>query len=423
MSRLITLIGLLCVPIVTVAEPPPPPNADDPVNYIQWMNDHYGEGITENAADVYLKAVAAFDEDKELLDLSFTPNPSEWSTEQRERLRGYVEQNAEALKLYAQAARIRRCYFAIEEGQSPAVLQGQWLHLQPMRSLAKLTAGRARLRLAHGNIDGAAQDAVTLLSVCRHLQTQPSVIAYLVGLACGGLAYDSVLFEIPRVTAKPVDYNAILRAIKPADGAPRRPTRQLEGELLMLWDCAQRFLRDADGDGRYESMSIEGLEEGPLEPQTLDEIVRESREHYASVKEAFVDDYQKSKTRLEAIDRKIAAQKHKTLLSITAPSFDKFALLQRKLATSRNACRVLFLLHAYKAEHGHWPKDLKEALPKGSAEKLDDPFANKPFGYRLKDGQPLLYSVGVNGVDDRGKPCDEKKWGDTGDVVFWPPQD
>ncbi|MCK4342934.1 MAG: hypothetical protein KAY37_14570 [Phycisphaerae bacterium] len=428
MSRWITLVGLLWVPIVTAADPPLP-NPDNPVDYIQWANEEYGKGITENAADVYQEAIAAFELDKELLNLGFEPNPPKWSAEQRDRLHGYVDRNAKALKRYAQAARIPKCYFVITPSESGAMMDLQSpVYWGPLRSLAKLTIGRARLRLSEGDLDGAVEDAATLLRVSRHLQTQPGIMAYMLGVAIGQLAYDSVLLEIPRVTAKPVDYNEVMRALKSADRPPRRFTRQLEVELVILWDCAQRFLRDADGDGRYESASFRGDQKHVFgQPQTLDEIVRESRDYFASLKDVFVADYQKSKTRLDAIERKMAAQKGKTLTAMMAPSFRRVAELQRRFVAGRNAYRVVFHLHAYQAEHGRWPKELKEALPDRTARKLNDPFANKPFRYQLKDGQPFLYSVSINGVDDGGELCrtddGKPKWGDTGDFVFWPHQD
>ena len=428
MSRWITLVGLLWVPIVTAADPPLP-NPDDPVDYIQWANEEYGKGITENAADVYQEAIAAFELDKELLNLGFEANPREWSAEQRDRLRGYVNRNTKALNRYAQAARIPECYFVITPSESGAMMDLlSPAYLGPLRSLAKLTIGRARLRLSEGDLDGAVEDAATLLRVSMHLQAQPAVIQYMLGVAIGKLAYDSVLLEVPRVTAKPVDYNEIMRALKSADRPPQRPTRQLEVELVILWDCAQRFLRDADGDGRYESASYgDGQELIFEQPQTLDEIVRESRKYYASLKGVFVADYQKSKTRLDAIERKMAAQKGKTLTAMMAPSFRKVAELQRMFVANRSAYRVVFLLHAYQAKHERWPKKLKEALPNKAARKLNDPFANKPFRYQLKDGRPFLYSVSINGVDDGGELCrtddSEPKWGDTGDFVFWPHQD
>ncbi len=422
MSRWITLVGLLCVPLVTAAEPPPP-NPDKPVDYVKWLNDKYGQGITENAADVYLEAVSSFVLDEELLELAVKTDPKQWSSKQRDELREYITGNADSLKSYARAARMSKCYFALnsESGSMSEVPLPDWAAL---RWLAKLSAGRARLRLLQGDVDGAVEDAATLLCVGRHMQAQPYLKQYLAGIAIGALTYDAVLLEIPRLVSDPVDYMRILKTLKNADKPPRRPVRQIECELLFQWDVAQRSLHDADGDGRFESATSGGQRFTFETPQELAVIVRESRDHCAGCKALFVADYQESSRRAEELDRNLKAQKGETPLGTFAPSLTRFSQIQRGAIASRNAYRTIFLLHAYQAEHGSWPQTLKEALPGKRGGVAIDPFSNKPFGYQLKDGKPFLYSVSTNGVDDGGEPCRDDdgkpKWGDTGDYVFWP---
>lgn len=421
MARWVPLITLLCTPLVWATEPPPP-NPDQPVNYVAWLNEKYGQGIEQNAADVYEKAVAAFVEDEDLLDLAVKPDPQRWTESEREKLQDYIDRNAEALRHYAQAARLPKCYFTLSGG-SGAILEVMLPHLRPLRGLAKLTAGRARLRLLDGDLDRALQDVATLMRAGRHLQEQPILIHMLVGVATSALAYEKVLFEVPRLTPGSVDYIDVVKKLRGADKPPRRPTRQLEIEMLMLWDAAQRFLKDTDGDGRFDRMDMDGWRVPVDPPLTLDEIVRESREYFARCRDAFVPGYEASRQRFEGIDEMLRAQKGKTLLGILAPSFAKVAEIQRGLIATRNAYRVTFMLHAYHAKHDKWPDDLEAALPGKNIKAALDPFANKLFRYALRDGEPFLYSVGVNGVDDGGeivRKDGKPTWGKTGDYVFWP---
>ena len=422
MSRWITVVGLLWVPIVAIADPPVP-NPDKPVDYVRWVNGKYSQGITENAAAVYLEAVGSFVPDEELLELAFKRGPGKWSATERGKLREYVGRNADSLKRYARAARMPKCYFALKS-ESGSMMGVMFPELRVLRELAKLTAGRARLRLLEGDVDGAVEDAATLLLVGRHLQDQPLLISYLVGLAAGGLAYDAVLLEVPRVASAPVDYMRILKTLKDADKPPVRPFPQLEFEMLSLWDFAQRSLHDADGDGRFESATLDGETFTFEAPQELAEIVRGSRDYYMGCQEVFVADYQKSERRADELERESKAHKGGSLLQIFSPALKKVSQVQRRFIAGRNGYRTVFLLYAYRDEHGSWPKALEEALPGKRGRVAVDPFANKPFGYQLEDGQPFLYSVSVNGVDDGGEPCrgddGKPKWGDTGDYVLWP---
>ena len=54
-----------------------------------------------------------------------------------------------------------------------------------------------------------------------------------------------------------------------------------------------------------------------------------------------------------------------------------------------------------------------------------DPFSDEALKYRKTDDDFILYSVGLNFVDDGGVPGKTKKgknktWTDNGDAVFWP---
>jgi hypothetical protein len=87
--------------------------------------------------------------------------------------------------------------------------------------------------------------------------------------------------------------------------------------------------------------------------------------------------------------------------------------------------RLVLGLHAYRAKHGQWPADLIDVLTGKSARLNIDPYSNKPFVYMLRDGEPFLYSVSANGVDDGGeifRRDGKPGWGETGDWVFWPNQ-
>jgi hypothetical protein len=65
--------------------------------------------------------------------------------------------------------------------------------------------------------------------------------------------------------------------------------------------------------------------------------------------------------------------------------------------------QVALALAAYRADEGHWPKELKELVPRYAAEIPQDLFAEQPLIYRVDEDQFLLYSRGPNGNDDAGR--------------------
>ncbi|MBI3919770.1 MAG: hypothetical protein HY318_00025, partial [Armatimonadetes bacterium] len=66
---------------------------------------------------------------------------------------------------------------------------------------------------------------------------------------------------------------------------------------------------------------------------------------------------------------------------------------------------VTLALHGYRLEHGAYPNRLKELVPSYLQHVPRDPFYPRhELRYRRTGGRYLLYSVGPDGKDDRGKP-------------------
>ncbi len=113
--------------------------------------------------------------------------------------------------------------------------------------------------------------------------------------------------------------------------------------------------------------------------------------------------------------------------------------LRRMLATTaRNrreaATRLLIVetaLRAHQLERGAPPERLEQLIPEFLSELPVDPFdvGGRPFRYRRSDDRYVLYSVGTDGKDNRGRPPARNRFGGYelkggGDLrldVFFPP--
>lgn len=62
----------------------------------------------------------------------------------------------------------------------------------------------------------------------------------------------------------------------------------------------------------------------------------------------------------------------------------------------------MIALRQYHAERGMWPVTLEELAPKFLPTVLVDSRNGLSFVYKLSEGRPLLYSVGMNRRDDAG---------------------
>jgi hypothetical protein len=93
--------------------------------------------------------------------------------------------------------------------------------------------------------------------------------------------------------------------------------------------------------------------------------------------------------------------------------------------TERQMTLTGIALARFRLAHGSFPQDLRDLSPQWIAQPPYDPMSGKALHYRpSSDGGFLLYSVGLDGIDDGGNPASESSanrfgfW-DGRDVV-WP---
>jgi hypothetical protein len=80
--------------------------------------------------------------------------------------------------------------------------------------------------------------------------------------------------------------------------------------------------------------------------------------------------------------------------------------------------RILLGLRRYRNETGAWPASLREIEGRVPSKALIDPLSTEPFAYRVSETGVLVYSVGLNGVDEGGTSVTGGRAGD--DFLFWP---
>ena len=84
------------------------------------------------------------------------------------------------------------------------------------------------------------------------------------------------------------------------------------------------------------------------------------------------------------------------------PSLTRASLMAEYITQERDAVLVAVALRIYHRRHGEWPATLDELVPHLLPRVPYDRYDGGPIKYRIVDGQPLLYSVGVDRDDDGG---------------------
>ncbi len=90
--------------------------------------------------------------------------------------------------------------------------------------------------------------------------------------------------------------------------------------------------------------------------------------------------------------------------SILLPSFERALVIHFRVRAQRIMTATALAIHLYELDHGERPESLEELVPDYLPTAPLDPFHpdGKIIGYLPHADKPRLYSVGLDGVDDKG---------------------
>lgn len=411
---------------------PPAPNPSEPVDYVKWINDGFTSRVKDNGAALYLEAMSAISGKDVPRALPGDTDIRTWTDAQKAGVRQQLRECAVCLDKFCAAAHKAGCYFVLRS-KSGALVEAMFPECLPLLDIGRLLAVRARIRLLQGEDETARNDVECLVRAGRHMQSQPDLVHALVGAYLYTFASD-VVFEAPTLSARPLDYDRWFQSLAGGRLYPVPIVRQVIGERICVMDVAQRFLRDADGDGRHETLYPPkelDIDDGVVRlttARTFDETVLDIERFYDRIQEAAAEgEYVRAKPQIHALQEALAtkAREGSFLAVVSADQLIDAARLQYRVIASYRAACIVLQLHAFRARVGRWPRNLQDLSVARQSELLTDPFSGEPFRYRLRDQAPVLYSVGENGRDDGGEVVRRKgraTWAESGDYVFWPPQ-
>ncbi|MBI4716685.1 MAG: hypothetical protein HY763_02690 [Planctomycetes bacterium] len=104
-------------------------------------------------------------------------------------------------------------------------------------------------------------------------------------------------------------------------------------------------------------------------------------------------------------------------LSARQPAMQRTFVIYHRLIALRRMAAVAVALRLYEYDHACRPETLEELVPQYLTDIPEDPFApgHDPLRYLPDADHPLLYSVGLDGIDDGGT---DFRW-DRGDFPFY----
>jgi hypothetical protein len=270
-------------------------------------------------------------------------------------------------------------------------------HVQNLRSLNRLLQLDLEVKLAQGDREGAVEDLLSLIATSESLKNEPILVSQLVRIACLGVAIgalertlahhqlsDEQLARIQEALARQQLHDSLKRALRGEQFFLIHVTRTngSTGNPGADWARALPF-RGADMAKGMELWRkvLDASDEGMLETLTATQEMEKEIEAVAG----------------SPIDR---LRYSTTVLLFPAVDAATKAFLRgeasARLAETGVACE------RYRLAHDKLPAKLDDLVPEFLPAVPLDPFDRQPLRYRVTESGALLYSLGVDQLDDGG---------------------
>jgi hypothetical protein len=307
-------------------------------------------------------------------------------------------------------------------------------HLAVLRRVCKLLELRSTALLALAQTELALADIELMLRVADSLKDEPVYISYLVRVACYRLAMGAFWEGLAGPQAwsdahlshlqKRWEALDFLRASQKALFGERamgnslfdfiqhrRGTRGFAGEFGLNPDSSEErllariFSTCFRGWLHYEQLNYNRS----LDTFALWEIPQQGPRIDPQLVQNKLDTFAQS-TRGPAF---VAFWRHRLMSGLLLPAlsstFKKAAEAQALAEMAALACAV----ERFRLAHGDYPENLQALIPQFVSTIPNDVVSHQPYQYRhTPSGRYILYSIGWDGIDDRGQESERSEMGD-----------
>lgn len=338
--------------------------------------------------------------------------------------------------------------------------------LGAMRNLARLLATDSLAAADAGDNARATEDLLAMSGLARHASEYPFLICDMVTLAIDALQSDRIGRIVERYPGLFTDEQLVSLAKKVGERRVGAGAIRFDGERVFIQDFAQRsFTDDGRGDGRlcaaglrnwYALMDNAGTAGGThlsAEDWLLGPVISfgsASRKQLLSEWEQFISKAEKAQRQprwvrgrggsgldasVEAIKVSAGADRARQMLASLIPALGVAIERCDDATENRDGTLVVIAIERYRLAHGAFPSRLADLVPAFLESVPPDRFDGKPLRYVLRNGRPVLYSVGGDLKDDGGRPPSgtsgndqARRWRSAGsggqpadgDFVIWP---
>jgi hypothetical protein len=308
-----------------------------------------------------------------------------------------------------------------------------------LREFARLLSAEALQRKRKGDVDGALESCQTILKLCRHMDDEPYLIAFLVQKAIFAIGTRALWDEIlSDADASATAYRAVLAELRAWD-IDRAFVRALKGERALTNEMYEWLRSETQklrnpfslwqtfvGEKSVDLMFLLSPRNWFAENQLL--MLEFFRQLIPIAQKGVPYDRQQVRQLIAKFKRKCRKGWTVTLgkweiswgrYPLAEVSIDTYDPLLDQVTDTHALQRVTMTalaLRLYRKENGRYPENLQQLVPKYLPSVPIDPYDGRPLRYRKLAKGFKVWSVGGNRKDDGGVKVWD--WWRKGDLVL-----
>jgi hypothetical protein len=366
----------------------------------------------------------------------------------------WIQEKEQALELVVQGSQ-RPYYWRIYKSghnNSDEMLGVLLPNLADFRTLVRILALRASLRAEQGAYKEAFDDLISCYRFGKHLKGDKFIVEQLVGIANEKISVQAI-----RDMAGSYDIDSALltdlqRSLERII-ADEKFLISTKTEKMAAYDEIQRCFTDGRLDGGHLYLarirSISSIYDNDIDNMIIETVLspkkllkvgialfahpnkKQTRKTAEQYYDYWTKLYHKTPAQINAdrIDPEKESQeiiKGNIFLQIFAPALARVNQIAYRNKTDVHATVTVLALLRYRKDKGAFPEDLQQLVNAGYLKQLpDDAFSFKPLMYKKIGDDFILYSVGLDFIDNGGVSGKNKKgqdapWRKEGDTIFWP---
>ena len=370
-----------------------------------------------------------------------------WKANEQPEIGGWLKGNEKPLRLMIEAGRRPKYYNPLVSKNpdltAPRLIGSLLPSTQKCREVARALTCRAMRHAGDGDYEAAWQELLACQRLGRALARGGTLIEELVGIAIVSIATNAQLTLVGHGTHSPSRlraWQADLRELPPMPSlADKLGQTERFVTLEVLQSIARNGLHILDGlDGpvsgrkpnnplveRMLSRSVDFDPAFRAVNEMYDKCEAASRQPDRAIRKVAmadihdeIKDRKNTVTTLGAVNRLSMSRAQRgehignIVIGLMVPAIEKLMDADDRTAQNQANLGAAIALAAYRVDTGKYPIRLDEVVPKYLTAVPGDLFSGKPLVYRPTDTGYLLYSVGVNGIDEDGHWTDDDPMGD-----------